>query len=329
MGTLQERTLPERPLSFRTTDLDVAMAQITKTYVEHEMSVADGRDLDFHLEVVPSPRLTLGLLGYGADVIITAPPMHLNYHVNLPLSGKSTAYQNGIVGRSVAGQSGIALLPSHPLDIRWSTDMVQYSIKVPKELLEIHAAKLAGSHHDEEIRFALAFDVSSGAGQALLATASFLYVELARPGGLATMPTALCELESVLMTQLLLTIPSQLTTVLQARPACTRRSKIREIMEYIDENPDAEMSTADLAARACISARALQAGFQEIAGMSPMTYVRGVRLDRVHLELASGTYGSVTDVAARWGFFHPGRFARQYRERFGELPSSTARHGML
>ncbi|MYS46588.1 helix-turn-helix domain-containing protein, partial [Streptomyces sp. SID5998] len=28
---------------------------------------------------------------------------------------------------------------------------------------------------------------------------------------------------------------------------------------------------------------------------------------------------------ARWGFFHPSRFARQYRERFGVLPSETAR----
>jgi AraC-like DNA-binding protein len=321
--------VPDRPLSFRTADLDVAIAHITKTYVEHEMSVADGRNLNFHLELAPSPRLTLGLLGYGADVIITAPPMHLNYHVNLPLSGKSTAYQKGAVGRSVAGQSGIALLPSHPLDIRWSSDMVQYSIKVPKELLETHAAKLAGSHADGEICFALDFDLSDGAGQALFATATFLYAELARPGGLVTMPAARHELESVLMTQLLFTIPSQLTPVLHARPAYTRRSNIHEIMEYVDENPDAEMSTADLAARAGISARALQAGFHEVVGMSPMTYVRGVRLDRVNLELVSGMHGSVTDVAARWGFFHPGRFARQYRERFGELPSDTARHRML
>jgi transcriptional regulator GlxA family with amidase domain len=27
----------------------------------------------------------------------------------------------------------------------------------------------------------------------------------------------------------------------------------------------------------------------------------------------------------RWGFFHPSRFAQQYRERFGELPSDTVK----
>jgi transcriptional regulator GlxA family with amidase domain len=59
-------------------------------------------------------------------------------------------------------------------------------------------------------------------------------------------------------------------------------------MAFLDENPAAEMSTADLAAMAGISARALQAGFQELVGMPPSAYLRGVRLDLVHLELASG-----------------------------------------
>jgi AraC-like DNA-binding protein len=35
----------------------------------------------------------------------------------------------------------------------------------------------------------------------------------------------------------------------------------------------------------------------------------------------------ISDVATRWGFFHPSRFARQYQERFGELPSDTIRRG--
>jgi transcriptional regulator GlxA family with amidase domain len=99
-------------------------------------------------------------------------------------------------------------------------------------------------------------------------------------------------------------------------------------MEFIDENPGAGTTTADLAALAGVSARTLQAGFQEIVGMSPTAYLRGVRLDRVHQELAAGERGSVTDVAARWGFFHPGRFAQQYRDRFGVLPSETARRAL-
>ncbi len=53
-----------------------------------------------------------------------------------------------------------------------------------------------------------------------------------------------------------------------------------------------------------------------------MQYLRQVRLDRAHDDLAQGT-GSVSDVASYWGFSNPSRFARAYRDRFGELTAVT------
>ncbi|MEU3528748.1 AraC family transcriptional regulator [Streptomyces sp. NPDC038707] len=319
-------TLPESPLRFRTTDPDIARAQVTKTFAEHRMSVGDKGTLECRLDLPPSGRLTLARLGYGTDVTILGPPMRSVYHVNLPISGTSTVQQSGSTRTSRAGRSGIAMVPGDPVTMWWSPDGVQYALKLPRELLEAHVAKLTGHPVDGSIRFALEFDLGASPGQSLRATVSFLYAELTRPGGLVTMPAVRHELEAALMTQLLMTVPSQVSTeLLHGRPARTRRSKIREIMDYVDEHPGQELSTADLAALAGISERTLQAGFRDVAGMSPRAYVRGVRLDRVHLELCSGAPESVTDIAARWGFFHPGRFAQQYRDRFGVLPSDTAR----
>ena len=34
---------------------------------------------------------------------------------------------------------------------------------------------------------------------------------------------------------------------------------------------------------------------------------------------------SITEIAGRWGFSHMGRFAVEYRKRFGEPPSQTLR----
>jgi AraC-like DNA-binding protein len=52
-----------------------------------------------------------------------------------------------------------------------------------------------------------------------------------------------------------------------------------------------------------------------------------VRLDHVRTELLHSDPAEVrvTEVAMRWGFFHQSRFAQQYRDRFGELPSATLR----
>jgi AraC-like DNA-binding protein len=313
------------PRSYHTTDVDTARDHVARTFADHDLSMAGVRDLNFQLDVAPSSRITLGQMCYGADVSLVGPPMRLCYHVNLPVTGRTVVAQNGDRRTSAAGETGVAFLPDGPLAIRWSPDAVQYVIKFPKELLEAQAAKLAGCPVGEIIRFDLTFDLTSPAGQALIATAGFLYAELARPGGLARIPAACHEMESALMTQLLMVVPSQLSRVLNGGPARSRQAKIRQVMDYIDANPGADASTAELAAKAGISARALQVGFHDVVGMSPSAYVRGVRLDRVHLELLSGQSGSVTEAAGRWGFFHPGRFASQYRDRFGVLPSETAR----
>lgn len=44
-------------------------------------------------------------------------------------------------------------------------------------------------------------------------------------------------------------------------------------------------------------------------------------------ELAAGRDPEVriTEVAMRWGFVHPSRFAQQYKQRYRELPSATVR----
>ncbi|MFF0738954.1 helix-turn-helix domain-containing protein [Streptomyces sp. NPDC004111] len=52
-----------------------------------------------------------------------------------------------------------------------------------------------------------------------------------------------------------------------------------------------------------------------------------VRLARAHRDLlrAEPAARTVTDIAYRWGFHHPGRFAADYRRTYGEPPSHTLR----
>jgi hypothetical protein len=68
-------------------------------------------------------------------------------------------------------------------------------------------------------------------------------------------------------------------------------------------------------------------GFRRYVGMAPMTYLRHLRLARVHEELRLGDPRSVTvaEVASRWGFGHLGRFAAAYRAKYGVAPSVTLR----
>jgi AraC-like DNA-binding protein len=61
---------------------------------------------------------------------------------------------------------------------------------------------------------------------------------------------------------------------------------------------------------------------------TPLAYLRSVRMERAHRELQSADQSegvSVAGVAAKWGFTHLGRFAIDYRRRFGIYPSQTLR----
>ena len=82
---------------------------------------------------------------------------------------------------------------------------------------------------------------------------------------------------------------------------------------------------SELCAAANASERTLQNAFNDIMGMSPLTYLHRLRLHRARDELRKAKSGAttVTDVALNWGFWHFGEFSRAYRNCFGEVPSTT------
>ena len=82
---------------------------------------------------------------------------------------------------------------------------------------------------------------------------------------------------------------------------------------------------SELCAAANASERTLQKAFNDIMGMSPVTYLHRLRLHRARDELRKAKSGSttVTDVAMNWGFWHFGEFSRTYKNCFGEVPSMT------
>ena len=101
---------------------------------------------------------------------------------------------------------------------------------------------------------------------------------------------------------------------------------VKRVEYYILANAAKNISIEDLAKVAQTSVRSLFAGFKQFRGISPMRYLRNVRLDNVRRDLKKAEQGvTVTDVATRWGFTQLGRFAGDYQRRFGELPSATLR----
>ncbi|WIB78143.1 helix-turn-helix transcriptional regulator [Curtobacterium sp. MCPF17_002] len=103
--------------------------------------------------------------------------------------------------------------------------------------------------------------------------------------------------------------------------------RLRRAIRFVHDHAGESIEVADIAAGADLSERGLQDLFRRRLAVTPMRYLREVRLDRVHLELVSprGGVRTVRDVAHRWQFTHLGRFAEHYRRRFGERPHESMR----
>ena len=79
-----------------------------------------------------------------------------------------------------------------------------------------------------------------------------------------------------------------------------------------------------LARVAGVRPRTLETHFKMFLGTTPLGWARRMRLARARRELLrSRARTTVTDIAFANGFSQLGRFAAQYREVFGELPSAT------
>jgi transcriptional regulator GlxA family with amidase domain len=153
----------------------------------------------------------------------------------------------------------------------------------------------------------------------------FLAAELDRPRGVAEMPLARAQLETYVLSALLYASRHPFSADLADPQNVRRMGRLAPVLQFIEAHAGDDLSPEILARVAGVSVRALHAAFQEQRGESPMAYVRRIRLGRVRAELlrSDPTKVRVTDVAMRWGFVHPSRFAEQYREQFGELPSVT------
>jgi AraC-like DNA-binding protein len=81
-----------------------------------------------------------------------------------------------------------------------------------------------------------------------------------------------------------------------------------------------------LADVAGVRPRTLETHFKQFLGTTPLGWVRRMRLTRARQQLLRPKRGAtVTDVAMANGFNQLSRFAAQYRQVFGELPSATSK----
>lgn len=108
-----------------------------------------------------------------------------------------------------------------------------------------------------------------------------------------------------------------------AGPALTARTdaqRLARLQGHVLTHLGAPLTLADLARAARLSPRGLNLLCQRELGLSPMAWLRELRLQAAHARLRAEPWLPITQVALDCGFGHLGRFSAYFRQRYGHLP---------
>ena len=100
---------------------------------------------------------------------------------------------------------------------------------------------------------------------------------------------------------------------------------VRRVENYIRGHAHEPITTDELLAVGGVSARSIYHGFRRFRSITPMGYLKAVRLELARDVLARGRRGasSVTEAATAAGYTNLSQFSRDYKARFREAPSQT------
>lgn len=115
-------------------------------------------------------------------------------------------------------------------------------------------------------------------------------------------------------------------TAATAPSSTFRQMALRRARPLLEQVADEALTIREVCRETGVSWRTLDYAFREHFGVTPKAYLQAIRLNRVREDLmAADSPKTVAQAANRWGFWHMGQFAADYRRQFGELPSQTLR----
>ncbi len=239
--------------------------------------------------------------------------------ITVPLTTPVEIVEQGRVARFSADSTHL-LRPSDPFDLRTPRDSRMLVANIDTRLIEEHARGFdAADGWSEHIQSRLSASTPEGAS--VRRYLRFLWQELQPEESMLRQARiareAVDTLASMIVGACFRDRPSH-----DAVPAHVRRAE-----EFLVSQIAAPVSLAGVSEVAGVSPRTLSRAFKDRHGVTVSGFLKKHRLEAIHRDLlvAERDSTSVTEVALRYGVNHLGRFAGEYRRRFGEYPSDTLR----
>ncbi len=313
---------PERQL-FASRDLAETRSMVGQVMKPHELHVhCSSQQLSSRMHHMAFGGVSLNRLKYGAEVDIEPGPLEDFYLIQMPLAGHARI-ASGSQQIDSTPELASVLSPTESTVMRWSADCDQLMVRIERQLVDRAISAQLGRPAPEAVRFQLGFAWRDCAPWRCLL--QYLSQCASQPFDAAQYRLMVGQIEQLVVSTLVGAQAHDADQLKAARRTTVLPRHVRRVEEYLREHVAEPISADQMALIAGVSLRSLYAGFREYCGVSPLQYLRNLRLDGARQTLSGEPDSNIASVAMRWGFGHLGRFSMEYKERFGESPSQSVR----
>jgi AraC-like DNA-binding protein len=329
MPAMSDTTQLERSDSWhRTTSPEQAIHLCKTAFYPHQLRLlGPTNSFGYTHCVTRAGPITVADVIYETDVRLSFDHPRASYHVNIPLKGWFESRHRG-VDITATPQAASVFRPDGETTVnRWPGGTSNLAVKIDQVAIHRALQALTATPGESPISFGATLPLKAGAAGDWVRLLLMVHRQLARSDNLMRHPMVWDPLVESLIHGFLLVADHPHRRALAAPADPGRPAAVRDAMDIIEAQPHVPLTTSTLAAQCHVSVRTLQEGFQRHLGISPMAYLRLVRLRHAHRDLRSAqpTHTTVTVIAHRWGFTHLGHFAAAHQKMYGETPGQALR----
>lgn len=313
---------------FVTRELGEARSYLANVFWPHTLNCPRGQnDINFYHHMAElGKHISLNALSYGCEIINQGKPSDNSYLVIFTLEGRILI--EGVDYSIEAGPGMVCVMnPNKKFHSHLSADHKQLTLKVSGALLSECFERLYGHCPSGPIEFFSKPIRMEGEAASLGNMMNTLCTELNKSdSSIMRLPTNLhmeCVLAGLLLEDFLHNYSHQIKDCSTLPPP----SYIKGAQDYIHAHANENISIQDISEAFNVTTRALQIGFQKYLHVTPIEYLRNIRLDLAHRDLLKGANDGLTvsQIAFDCGFSSSSKFAEYYRARFGCSPSDVLR----
>jgi AraC-like DNA-binding protein len=324
----KERSGPVLEHSYRSSKIDEIEHVVSTQITPHKLvPLSRDRSVDSAFHFHGAKNLAVFDIRYGSRIAVEFEHYEAGDLLGFVMANEGTGRVRLDREEFGISQSEGVMITSGPREtLQYAEDCETRVLLMNRSRIAEYCAKLLGREVGKPVDFQAHFSLESASGQSWLRLTQYVASELQEPHSmLKLLPAAQQQLEQTLITSLLLAHRHTYSDALLKPQSPAAPFYVKRAEAFIEAHFSEPLSLADIAAQAGVSARSLQNGFQSFRGMTPMAFLRLVRLRRAQEALlrADPASTTVTEIAISCGFGHMGEFASLYRRTFGETPKQA------